>query len=151
MEFTLKPTLQKKFLIAGGIISGLAASWHLLMIIGGPNWYAFARAPQYIVDSAKDGTFIAPVGAIAIAILMFTCTAYSFSGAGLLGKIPLLKTALTIIAFICLVRGLYISPLFYSVKMLGIWHLIASAVWFFVGICFLIGAADQFRTDKDNL
>ena len=115
------------------------------MIIGGPSWYAFARAPQYIVESAEQGTFIAPVGAVAIATLMFICTAYSFSGVGIFGKIPLLKLALPIISLICLVRGLYISPIFYSLSVLGTWHLIASAVWFFVGICFLMGTINQFR------
>ena len=141
----MKFSINDKFLIVGGVIAGFAALWHLLMIVGGPNWYAFARAPLYVVQSAKEGTFIAPVGAVAIAVLMFTCTAYSFSGAGVFRKIPLLKLALPTISFICLVRGLYISPVFFSLKALGTWHLIASAVWFFVGICFLLGAYSQFR------
>ena len=145
MEITLKLNIHEKFLLAGGVIAGCAALWHLLMIIGGPSWYAFSRAPQYIVESAEQGTFIAPVGAVAIAVLMFTCTAYSFSGAGIFSKIPLLKLALPIISLICLARGLYISPLFFSVSVLGTWHLIASAVWFFVGICFLMGTINQIR------
>lgn len=144
----MKYSVQEKLLIVGGVVAGLAAIWHLLMIIGGPNWYAFARAPQYVVESAKEGTFIAPVGAVTIAILMFACAAYSFSGAGLIAKIPLLKSALATIAFICLVRGLYISPLFYAVKTLGTWHLIASSVWFFVGVCFSFGVINLFSAKK---
>jgi len=145
MELLLKFTIQKKLLVVGGVIAGLAALWHLFMIIGGPGWYAFARAPQYIVDSAKEGTFIAPVQAIAIAILMFICAAYSFSGAGLIGKIPLLKSALVTISLICIARGLYISPLFFPLKILGTWHLVASTIWFFVGVCFLVGALEQYK------
>ena len=141
----MKFSVSEKFLIIGGLIAGFAALWHLLMIIGGPNWYAFSRAPLYIVESAKEGTFIAPVGAVAIAVLMFICTAYAFSGAGVFGKIPLLKLALPTISLICLVRGLYISPIFFQLKALGAWHLIASAIWFFVGICFLFGTFNQFR------
>ena len=141
----MKLILNDKFLFVGGLIAGLGGLWHLFMIVGGPNWYAFARAPQYVVESAKEGTFIAPVGALAIAALMFTCTAYSFSGVGLFRKVPLLKLALPTISFICLVRGLYISPIFFSLNTLGLWHLIASSVWFFVGICFLIGSINQFR------
>jgi hypothetical protein len=144
----LKFCIQEKLLIVGGTIAGLAAIWHLLMIIGGPNWYAFARAPQYIVDSAKEGTFIAPVGAVAIAILMFTCAVYAFSGAGLIAKIPLLTLALSMISLICVARGLYISPLFFSIKRLGAWHLVASATWFFVGICFFFGVIKQFRAKQ---
>jgi hypothetical protein len=36
----------------------------------------------------------------------------AFSGAGVFGKIPLLRLALPTISFICLARGLYISPVF---------------------------------------
>ncbi|HWV14872.1 MAG TPA: hypothetical protein VN030_05515 [Cellvibrio sp.] len=142
----MKITLHEKFLIVGGVIAGLAAIWHLLMIIGGPNWYAFARAPQYIVESAQQRTLIAPVAAVAVASLMFACMVYSFSGAGLIGKIPLSRPALPVISLICLARGLYISPIFFELKNLGVWHLIASSVWFFVGICFLMGTINQFRS-----
>ena len=44
---------------------------------------------------------------------MLTCAAYAFSGAGLIRKIPLLNLALPTISFICLVRGLYFSPVFF--------------------------------------
>ena len=139
----MKYSANNKFLMVGGLIAGLAVIWHLLMIIGGPSWYVFARAPRYIVESAREGTFVAPVGAVAIAMLMFTCAAYAFSGAGLIRKIPLLKLALPTISFICLVRGLYFSPIFFSLKVLGVWHLVASSVWFFVGVCFLLGTFSQ--------
>jgi len=139
----MKFNLKEKLLIAGGVIAAIASIWHLLMIIGGPSWYAFARAPDYIVTSARDGTLIAPVSAIAIAVLMFTCTIYSFSGAGLIRKIPLLKSALVTISLICLARGFIISPAFYPVELLGVWHLVASSVWFFVGLCFLFGVINN--------
>src|SRR3954470_12024163 len=141
----MKQLILDGFLIIAGAIAGLAAIWHLLMIFGGPSWYAFARAPQYIVESANAGTFTAPVSAIATAILMLTCTLYSFSAAGLIRKIPLLKFALIIIALVCITRGLVISPLFYPIKLLGTWHLVASSVWFFVGLCFLLGVMKQFN------
>lgn len=142
-EFKLKFSINEKLLIMSGLIAGFAAFWHLLIIAGGPSWYAFAKAPLYIVRSAEEGTYVAPISAIAISILMLTCTAYSFSGAGVVGKIPLLKLALPIISLICLVRGLYISPIFFSLKTLAAWHLIASSVWFFVGICFMFGTLSQ--------
>jgi len=141
----MKQSILDGFLIIGGVIAGLTAIWHLLMIVGGPSWYAFARAPQYIIESANAGTFTAPVSAIAIAILMLSCTLYSFSAAGLIRKIPLLKSALIIISLICIARGLFISPIFYPIKLLGTWHLVASSVWLFVGLCFLLGVMKQFN------
>lgn len=139
MECALNNKL--KFLVVGGVIGAFAAIWHLLCVIGGPGWYAFARAPQVVVESAAEGTFLAPISAMVIAGLMFTCTAYSFSGAGLIRRIPLLKTALVVISIICLVRALIVIPYLLSSK-LDIWELVASAVWFFVGVCFLLGALE---------
>lgn len=135
-------------LLIGGGISAVAATWHLLMIFGGPSWYAFARAPEYIVESAKEGTLVAPIGAIAIATLMFVCTLYSFSGAGLIRKVPLLKSALLTISLLCLIRGVYISPLFFKMHILGVWHSVASSVWFFVGVCFLAGFLKQLSSSE---
>jgi hypothetical protein len=81
---------------------------------------------------------------------MFTCTAYAFSGAGLIKKIPLLKSALVTIVFICLIRALVTVPYLMS-SHLDIWELVASAGWFFVGICFLMGALEQFYANKTNI
>lgn len=139
----MKLSIQEGFLALGGVIAGMVATWHLLMIIGGPSWYAFARAPEYIIESAKMGTFVAPVMAVGIAILMYTCTLYSFSGAGLIRKIPLLKSALVTISLICLARAALVSPLFYPLNILGTWHMVASSGWLFVGLCFLGGAVNK--------
>ena len=140
-------SLKSKFLIAGGAIAAATAIWHLLCIIGGPSWYAFARAPEAVVNSARQGTLLAPVSTAVIASLMFTCTAYAFSGAGLIKKIPLLKSALVTIAFICLARALITVPYLMS-SHLDIWELVASPSWFFVGVCFSIGVWEQFSANK---
>lgn len=138
-------SIKSKFLVTGGLIAAATAIWHLLCIIGGPSWYAFARAPKVIVDSAMQGTFIAPLGAIVIASLMFTRTAYAFSGAGLIRKIPLLVPVLITISFICFVRALIVVPYLISSK-LDVWELVASGGWLFVGICFSMGVVEKFRT-----
>ena len=103
-----------------------------------------------VVESAKEGTFLAPIGAMVIAGLMFVCTAYSLSGAGLIKRIPLLKTALMVISIICLVRALIVIPYLFSTK-LDMWEVVASAVWFFVGVCFLLGALKQFAVNRTSI
>mgnify|MGYP003453193578 FL=1 len=135
----MKISIKSKLLITGGLIAAATAIWHLLCIAGGPSWYAFARAPGIVIHSAKQGTLLAPISTTVIAGLMFTCTAYAFSGAGLIKKIPLLKSALVTIAFICLVRALSTVPYLIS-SHLDMWELVASSGWFFVGVCFLMGA-----------
>ena len=135
-------------LILAGFISGLAAAWHLMMIVGGPTWYEFARAPHYIVTSARNDTLTAPLSAILISVLMFTCSAYAFSGAGLIKKVPLVSLALPVISLICLTRAIYISPLFFPMSRLDTWNQVASSVWGLVGICFLLGALLPRLTQK---
>lgn len=139
-----------KLLVLGGVVAALAAIWHLLCIIGGPGWYEFARAPLPIIKSAYEGTLLAPVSTTVIAILMLTCTAYSFSGAGLIKPIPLLKTALFVISFICLLRALSVVPFLLHPKF-DTWELVAGCGWLFVGVCFLIGALAKSRTQKANM
>lgn len=150
MAQSSRVSIQSKLLITGGLIAAATAVWHLLCIFGGPSWYAFARAPKVVVESAKHGTLLAPIGAIVIAGLMFTCTAYSFSGAGLIRKIPFLKSALVTISLICLIRAVLAVPYLFLPK-LDRWQLVASSGWFLVGVCFLVGALEQIFSEKDKI
>jgi len=143
-------TIREKLLISGGIIAAASALWHLLCILGGPSWFAFARAPQQIIDSAQQGTLLAPVGTVIVAGLMFACTLFAFSAAGLIRRLPLLTPALITIALLCTVRGLIAVPFFITPAGADLWQIIASSVWLYVGICFLAGAAGQFSRARKN-
>ena len=140
-----------KLLISAGVIASAAAIWHLLCILGGPSWFAFARAPQQIIDSAQQGTLLAPIGTVIVASLMFACTLFSFSAAGLIRKVPLLKSALITIAVLCILRGLIAVPTFVNAIGLDLWQIIASVVWFYVGICFLVGSIEQYSLGKSDI
>ena len=72
-SFSLRFNVQSTLLISAGVIASCAAIWHLVCIIGGPTWFAFARAPQPIIESAQQGTLLAPLGTIVVASLMFMC------------------------------------------------------------------------------
>ncbi|KZN57984.1 hypothetical protein N473_26530 [Pseudoalteromonas luteoviolacea CPMOR-1] len=76
MSFSVK----SKLLLSGGVTASAAAFWHLLCIFRGPSWFVFvfARAPQQIIDSAVQGTLLAPIGTIIVAGLMFSCTVFAF-------------------------------------------------------------------------
>ena len=143
-------SIRSKLLIASGIIANGTAIWHLLCIVGGPSWYVFARAPQPIIEAAKQGSFIAPLSTIIIACLFFACNAYAFSAAGLIRKIPLLKPALITISLICLIRSVIFTPGLISATTIDVWLLVTSIVWFFCGVCFALGTIEQFRTSKNK-
>lgn len=150
MEFTLSYSVKSKLLISAGVIASAAAIWHLLCIFGGPSWFAFARAPQQIIDSSVQGTLLAPVGTIIVASLMFACTIFAFSAVGLIRKVPLLKSALVTIAILCTLRGLIAIPTFFTSTDIDIWQAVASAVWFYVGICFIVGSIEQLKLGKSG-
>lgn len=142
--------INAKLLISAGVIASVSAIWHLLCIFGGPSWFAFARAPQQIIDSAQNGTLIAPLGTIIVAALMFSCTIFAFSAVGLIRKVPFIKSALMTIAVLCILRGLITIPTFVNAAGLDLWQIIASTVWFYVGICFTAGSIEQYSSNKSG-
>lgn len=150
MVLVMNNSIQSKLLISAGIIAFASAVWHLLCIWGGPSWFIFARAPQSIIDSSVQGTLLAPIGTIIVASLMFACTLFAFSGVGIIQKVPLLKSALITIATLCILRGLIAIPTFTTVNGLDVWQIVASTVWFYVGICFLAGSIEQYKRSKSN-
>ena len=97
-------SVSSKMPLFGGAIAFLTGSWHLACIVGGPSWVTFARAPDFIIESAERGTYLMPLGAVLISMLFYACTLYALSGAGLIKKIALMRTALIVIASICFVR-----------------------------------------------
>lgn len=148
MELALNYSVTSKFLISAGLIAAAAAIWHLLCIVGGPSWFKFARAPQPIIDSAKQGTLLAPISTVIVASLMFACAVFAFSAVGLITKVPLLKPALVTISVLCTLRGLSSIPILITPTGLDVWELIASTVWFYVGICFIVVSLEKYGFGK---
>ena len=146
MSFTIK----SKLLISAGVIASASAVWHILCIFGGPSWFAFARAPQQIIESAQQGTLLAPIGTLIVAGLMFLCTVFAFSAVGFIRKVPLIKSALITIAILCTLRGLIAIPMLVTSTGVDLWEVIASTVWLYVGICFGLGSIEQYNFSKSG-
>ena len=113
---------------------------HLAAVVGGPSWYAFFGAPPIIVESARAGTWPAPVGAMVIAGLMAICAAYACSVLGLVRRLPLLHPGLACIAMVCLLRALLLVP--FALKhpeLFNTFEVVAASVWGLAGIGFAVG------------
>ncbi len=141
-------SIQSKFLISAGVIAFISALWHLLCILGGPAWFIFARAPQQIIDSAQQGTSLAVVGTVIVATLMLACTAFAFSASGVIRRVPLIKPALASIALLCILRALVAIPYLITPTVIDVWEVIASSVWLYVGICFMVGFIQESKSLK---
>ena len=98
------------FLIAGGILSALASLLHIVVIAGGPAWYRFFGAGEAMATMAEQGSMTPTLLTLGIAAMLAIWAAYAFSGAGLLPRLPLLRTGLVVISAIYLLRGLVLVP-----------------------------------------
>ena len=97
-------------LIAGGVLSAAAAVLHLAVIVGGPDWYRFFGAGEGMARLAEQGSWTPTAVTIGIAAVLTLWAAYAFSGAGLIRRLPLTRTALVLISAIYLLRGLVLVP-----------------------------------------
>lgn len=123
-----------------GIIALIGVAIHIAAIIGGPSWYAYFGAPPSIVQSARDGTWLAPVGGLIIAGLMAICAAYAFSALCVIRRLPLLRTGLAGMATICLLRAFVLLPLMINHPVLrNSFEIVASIVWGLAGVGFVFG------------
>lgn len=97
-------------LLTGAFIATFTALAHLSCDLFGPRCYKAQLAPS-----------------------VFAC-----SGAGIIKRLPLLKTALATIALICLVRGIATIPLtFYGPVLPSPFSIVVGVIWFLSGCLYL--------------
>src|SRR3546814_9460437 len=94
------------WLIVGGWLSVVAALLHIACIFGGPDWYRFFGAGEGMARAAARGDLQPTLITLAIAAVLLVWSAYAFSGAGSLPRLPLLRTGLIVITAIYLLRAL---------------------------------------------
>jgi hypothetical protein len=99
------------WLIVGGWLSIGAGLLHLAVIAGGPAWYRSVGAGEAMAQMAERGELLPALITTAVAAMLFIWSAFAFSGAGLIRRLPLLRTGLCVIAAIYLLRGLVLLPL----------------------------------------
>ena len=93
------------WLFAGGTLSALAALLHLACIVGGSRWYLAMGAGPGIARMAERGSWTPALITLGIASTLFIWAAYAFSGAGMIPRLPLLRTGLVAITAIYLLRA----------------------------------------------
>ena len=97
--------MRNPWLLAGGILSAIAALLHLGCILGGPSWYRFFGAGERYARLAEQGSPYPAIMASGIALVLAAWAAYAFAGAGLIPRPPLLRPALAAITAIYLARA----------------------------------------------
>lgn len=128
------------WLITGGVLSVFAAAMHLGIIIGGPDWYRFFGAGEVMAQAAEQGRLIPALITLGIAAILMVWAAYAFSGAGLIARLPLLRSGLVLISTIYLLRALAVIPMLLRPTEQGnAFWLWSSAILLIYGLCYAIG------------
>lgn len=90
------------YLVVAAILSAMAAVLHVGCIIFGAFWYRFFGAGEQMAVLAEQGSSTPTIITSVIVLVLSIWSAYAFSAAGVIRKLPLLRTALVIITFIYL-------------------------------------------------
>lgn len=96
---------RNNLLVSAGYLSFFAALLHVSCIFGGPDWYRFFGAGEHMAQMAANGDSYPTIVTLVIATVLSLWGLYALSGAGLIFKLPFIKTCLVAISAIYLVRG----------------------------------------------
>ena len=137
--------IKKTYLAQVGMV--FVASVALLVVIAhmsciwlGPECFEVQRAPLSIIQSSKDGTWLASVGTTFVSMLFLTCAFYALSGGKIIRRLPLLKIGIYTIGNICIARAILVLPLFYKYFHLrSIFEISACIIWFLCGALIIWG------------
>lgn len=147
----------RRWLLAGGVLTGAASLLHLGIIAGGPDWYRFFGAGERMARMAERGSPYPAVVTAGIATVLAVWMLYALSGAGVIRRLPLLRTALVLIAAVYLGRGVLGIPLVLlgedpyarQLKARMTFMIVTSAICIALGLCYAAGAAWLWKRPVD--
>ena len=136
-----------RWLIAAGVLSSLAALLHVAVIFGGPDWYRFFGAGEGMARMAERGSIRPSLITLAIVLVLALWAAFAFSGAGLIVRLPLIRTALVLITAIYLFRGLLLIPaLVLKPQMMTPFVVWSSLIVLIYGVTYAIGTVQAWSS-----
>ncbi|WP_063358944.1 hypothetical protein [Pseudoalteromonas luteoviolacea] len=130
---------KEKLAILGLLFVALMASVtvvaHMACIPLGEACYRAQLAPEILIQSARQGTMLAPLATVLVSALFALCAAYALAGIGYIKRLPLTNLALVTIAMLCTLRGLGGVVLSLALpEMVTIFSAVASLIWFVCGV-----------------
>jgi hypothetical protein len=139
----------KSLLIAGGILTALISLLHVAMAIR-PELYRYFGPGQGsgLAQMAVEGSRGTTIATAALAVIFAVWAIYAFSGAGLIGSLPLLRTALIAIGVIYILRSLFVVSEIRMVLTQGypFRFVVFSTISLVAGLLYLIGILRLPRT-----
>ena len=147
--------IRNPWLVAGGVLSAIAAALHLAVIVGGPDWYRFFGAGEDMATAAELGSAFPAVVTLVIAVILSIWAAYAFAGAGLIRRLPLMRTALVLISAIYLARGLILVPMLalypHARVAVGPFEIWSSVIVLVYGVVYAVGTWKAWPTLSEKV
>lgn len=141
-----------KLLVIAGLLSFIASLLHIACIFGGPDWYRFFGAGEHMAQLAEQGSTYPTFVTLIISAILAIWGMYALSGAGVILKLPLIKTALVLITAIYLVRGIAGLTIPFLTTSQAIHYnsiqfwIISSVVCSIYGLFYLLATLKYLRT-----
>lgn len=152
---------KNSYLIWSGITAAAAGLLHIATIFGGPAWYRLIGATEPIVQLAARGHSFPVIVCVIAAAMLFACAAFAFSGAGIIPRLPFLRTALVLITIALFIHGIAFIPLvmWWPQLMIGIYDgvgvntilIVTSVICLVTGIGFALGARKAWSRISSQL
>jgi len=136
----------KHFVLAGGIISGLIAILHAVLVVMPDLYRHISPDPDSAISQmAIQGSALTTAATAALAVIFAVWALYAFSSAGLVGRLPLLRPALVVIGILYLLRGLTLPTEINMVLTQGypFRFVVFSIVSLVAGLLYLIGVLQR--------
>jgi hypothetical protein len=132
-------SVEAQALVVGGTLSAIAAVAHLACVFIGAPAYRFLGAGERMARQVEAGRIRPTLITLAITAVLLAWALYGFSGAGIIGPLPLLRPVLGAISIAFLARA-FAFPLLRPVfpENSNTFWLVSS------GICLLLGSLYAF-------
>lgn len=127
-------------LVVAAMLSAIAALLHLACLIIGAPMFRLMGAGEQMAQLHLAGHWYPVAITSAIAVILLGWSLYALSGAGVIRRLPLLRTVLTAVTCIYIARGVAFIPAmaYFPGNSVTFW-LVSSAICLLIGIVHLIG------------
>jgi hypothetical protein len=145
----------RRWLVLAAAASTGIAVLHLVILTVGPRAYAYSGAPE-LGALAAQGSVLPAVLILLVAAALIVFALYGLSGAGLMRRLPLLKTVLVLVGTLYTLRGLAVIPDLVRLAAGAGYPLrqtVFSAASLAIGIVYILGttrAWPELRPSKDR-
>lgn len=132
--------MRNGWLVAAGLLSAAASLLHVATIVGGPDWYRFFGAGEEMARAAERGSVMPGLVTAGIAAILGVWALYAFSAAGLVRRLPFIRTALILITGVYMLRALALVPLLaLKPQLVDTFAIVSSLIVLCYGVTYAVG------------